>query len=258
MGFVEVKPKEWYLEQARILKNWSKKLDENETFIHGAEDFEPVYPYINSQFRFKTRYFKVVWFLWESQALNDLRLNAKNAKRCYVVNEECQLYIKTTSKEFQIYYSENTCFETQKLQFWIFSQFKDFIEAVARKILPRRFQYWEDEKQLFVDNLKLDWDFRAIGKCFYNESRINLSPYLMIYPLPYIDMVILHELAHVKYHHHRATFWKFLSQLLGEDAKLANENSKLILQDRNKSYRYILEGFEWIASCSKKKQKKLT
>ena len=36
MGFVEVKPKEWYIEQAKITKVWSKKLEENETYMHGA------------------------------------------------------------------------------------------------------------------------------------------------------------------------------------------------------------------------------
>ena len=49
MGFVEVKPKEWYIEQAKITKVWSKKLEENETYMHGAEDFEPVCPYIQDK-----------------------------------------------------------------------------------------------------------------------------------------------------------------------------------------------------------------
>ena len=31
--------------------------------------------------------------------------------------------------------------------------------------------------------------------------------------------VILHEVAHLKHHHHRKSFWKFLSELIGEDAK---------------------------------------
>lgn len=58
--------------------------------------------------------------------------------------------------------------------------------------------------------------------------------------------------------HHRATFWKFLSQLLGEDAKTATKNCYMILGDRNKSYRYLMEGFRWVDSCFKKKQKRLT
>lgn len=258
MGFVEVKPKEWYIEQAKITKVWSKKLEENETYMHGAEDFEPVCPYINPQFRFKTKFFKVVWMVLEEQALNTFGSHAEKVRSCYVLDKYCALFVKATSDEFQIYYSENTCFEERELQFWIFAQFKDFVEAVAQKVLPCRFLYLENEKQLFAETLTLNWNFRAFGRCWFDGSRINLSPYLMIYPLPYIDMVILHELAHLRYPHHRATFWKFLSQLLGEDAKTATENCDMILGDRNKSYRYLMEGFRWVDSCFKKKQKRLT
>lgn len=106
MGFVEVKPKEWYIEQAKITKVWSKKLEENETYMHGAEDFEPVCPYINPQFRFKTKFFKVVWMVLEEQALNTLGSHAEKVRSCYVLDKYCALFVKATSDEFQIYYSE--------------------------------------------------------------------------------------------------------------------------------------------------------
>ena len=89
MGFVEVKPKEWYIEQAKITKVWSKKLEENETYMHGAEDFEPVCPYINPQFRFKTKFFKVVWMVLEEQALNTLGSHAEKVRSCYVLDKYC-------------------------------------------------------------------------------------------------------------------------------------------------------------------------
>ena len=94
MGFVEVKPKEWYIEQAKITKVWSKKLEENETYMHGAEDFEPVCPYINPQFRFKTKFFKVVWMVLEEQALNTLGSHAEKVRSCYVLDKYCALWRK--------------------------------------------------------------------------------------------------------------------------------------------------------------------
>ena len=102
MGFVEVKPKEWYIEQAKITKVWSKKLEENETYMHGAEDFEPVCPYINPQFRFKTKFFKVVWMVLEEQALNTLGSHAEKVRSCYVLDKYCALFVKATSDEFHI------------------------------------------------------------------------------------------------------------------------------------------------------------
>lgn len=98
MGFVEVKPKEWYIEQAKITKVWSKKLEENETYMHGAEDFEPVCPYINPQFRFKTKFFKVVWMVLEEQALNTLGSHAEKVRSCYVLDKYCALFVKATSE----------------------------------------------------------------------------------------------------------------------------------------------------------------
>lgn len=94
-------------------------------------------------------------------------------RSCYVLDKYCALFVKATSDEFQIYYSENTCFEDRELQFWIFAQFKDFVEAVAQKVLPCRFLYLENEKQLFAETLTLNWDFRAFGRCWFDGSRIN-------------------------------------------------------------------------------------
>ena len=48
----------------------------------------------------------------------------------------------------------------------------------------------------------------------------------MIFPQEMMDDVILHEMAHLKYLHHRKPFWDFLSKLIGMDArkqKLVND-----------------------------------
>lgn len=63
----------------------------------------------------------------EEQALNTLGSHAEKVRSCYVLDKYCALFVKATSDEFQIYYSENTCFEDRELQFWIFAQFKDFV-----------------------------------------------------------------------------------------------------------------------------------
>ena len=34
-----------------------------------------------------------------------------------------------------------------------------------------------------------------------------------------MDETILHEMAHLKHHHHRKSFWDYLSVLLGCDAR---------------------------------------
>ena len=58
----------------------------------------------------------------------------------------------------------------------------------------------------------------------------------MLMPESYMDSVILHEMAHLKYHHHGKSFWKFLSELLGEDA---NEQKVRRDMDMGMPYLYL-------------------
>ena len=51
----------------------------------------------------------------------------------------------------------------------------------------------------------------------------------IIMPQALIDSVILHEMAHYKYKHHRKSFWNFLSQLLGEDAQTQKGAMDIVL-----------------------------
>ena len=53
-------------------------------------------------------------------------------------------------------------------------------------------------------------------------------------PESYMDSVILHEMAHLKYHHHHKSFWKFLSELLGEDS-----NNQKVRMDIDMGIRYL-------------------
>ena len=51
-------------------------------------------------------------------------------------------------------------------------------------------------------------------------KQIFLPPKLVVFPLELVDVVMLHEMTHLKYMHHRKQFWDYFSFLLGKDAKL--------------------------------------
>ena len=51
------------------------------------------------------------------------------------------------------------------------------------------------------------------------DKHIRLSPLIVIFPPALMDETILHEMAHIKHHHHRKSFWNYLSTLLGSDAR---------------------------------------
>jgi len=57
-----------------------------------------------------------------------------------------------------------------------------------------------------------------LGQCTH-DNQIRLSPIIVIFPPALMDETILHEMAHLKHHHHRKSFWDYLSVLLGCDAR---------------------------------------
>ena len=72
---------------------------------------------------------------------------------------------------------------------------------------------------------------------FYSGG--TLQPFLVIFKEEWMDGVILHEIAHYKYKHHRKSFWDFLSKLIGEDSKIANVKHDIALSPYYGYYIYL-------------------
>ena len=64
-----------------------------------------------------------------------------------------------------------------------------------------------------------------MGNCSVKKE-IRLAPIIILFPQNYLDEVILHEMAHLKYMHHCKSFWEYLSVLLGKDAN--NPKKKVV------------------------------
>jgi predicted metal-dependent hydrolase len=56
-----------------------------------------------------------------------------------------------------------------------------------------------------------------------------------------MDVVILHEMAHLKHHHHRKPFWDYLSLLIGEDAKKQNEIQDMVVSKYWEFYLFLMK-----------------
>lgn len=68
----------------------------------------------------------------------------------------------------------------------------------------------------------------ALATAFSNPLRFGYS-----------DGVILHEMAHYKYKHHRKLFWDHLSALLGGDAGLARAKDFIAMSPYYDYYLYL-------------------
>lgn len=96
----------------------------------------------------------------------------------------------------------------------------------ANDVLPQRLHELELQKQLFSKGVSVKKLRKGVlGQCTHTNY-ISFSPIIVIFPPEMMDDVILHEMAHLKYHHHRKSFWRFLSELIGE-----NSEQQKVVQD---------------------------
>ena len=106
---------------------------------------------------------------------------------------------------------------------WLRETIRDHIVQRAKKVLPQRLHELESLHNLYANGIVVKKLRKGIlGQCTHSNY-IRLSPIIVIFPNRLMDVVILHEMAHLKYHHHRKSFWNYLSMLIGEDAEQQNK-----------------------------------
>lgn len=94
------------------------------------------------------------------------------------------------------------------------AQLKEFLRENARKICFFYVKKWQkhfDERILRVSikMMRTRW-----GSCNSKKGYINLSTRLIYKPLGAIEYVILHELTHLKFPHHQASFYAHIERLM--------------------------------------------
>ena len=109
-----------------------------------------------------------------------------------------------------IYCPESTPVESNEFQQFVQKAIVETLRREAKAYLPMRLSVLAKEtgfhyKSIDIKNAKTRW-----GSCSH-DNRINLNLHLMRLPDDLIDMVLLHELCHVKEKNHSQAFWKLLS-----------------------------------------------
>ena len=136
-------------------------------------------------------------------------------------------------------YHDSTDFETKKIQKWLRELMRDTILRVAKVILPARVKYWENLKGLHGTSVTVKrLRKNMLGQCSYS-NHITLQPFLVIFKQDWADGVILHEMAHYKYKHHRKSFWDFLSTLIGDDSRMAKVKDDIAMSPYYNYYLYL-------------------
>ncbi len=198
--------------------------------------------WINPRLRLSFPAFCVEWHLCDANDLDyyDKIYNNQKIEYGSALNS-VHIIIRQEYAGIDILYTESTKFENLRLQSWLRHTVRDAIELRAKIVLINRAHELETIHHLYAKEISVrKLRKRILGQCSA-DNRIKLSPYLVIFPQKMMDGVILHEMAHLKHHHHRKSFWDFLSTLLGEDAKEQNMIQDLALSKYWQYYEYLMK-----------------
>lgn len=199
---------------------------------------EPTFK-INPRFRLITKHLSVVWHCVDRLTVECEAAMEISDRFVYQGNATVELLAQYHDGILDMIYHDATDFESKKIQKWLRELMRDTILRVARIELPARVKYWENIKGIHgtgvtVKRLRKN----VLGQCSYS-NHITLQPFLVIFKQEWTNGVILHEMAHYKYKHHRKPFWDFLSTLIGKDSRLAKVKDDIALSPYYNYYLYL-------------------
>lgn len=173
---------------------------------------------INPNFRLQSNHLSVEWINIDYFTL---QMEVQQHSPSSVYNKGGNIIIcRRNGNSLHFIYGEVSVWENRLLQKWLREKLKDYIIDTANSVLPQRTHELENKHDLYARKVVVrKLRKNVLGQCFAREKIIALSPKIILLPQEYLDSVILHEMAHLKFNHHRKTFWNFLTTLLGEDSE---------------------------------------
>ena len=87
------------------------------------------------------------------------------------------------------------------------------LKATARAVLPEKVAYWSEKMGVRPTGLKITAARKRYGSCSGKNS-LCFSCFLMDCPEEAIDLVVVHELCHIREKNHGPRFYALLSQYL--------------------------------------------
>lgn len=95
----------------------------------------------------------------------------------------------------------------------------------GKAYLPQRVALLAGENGMKYSGVKVRRMKTRWGSCTAKNG-INLNSWLVLLPDHLSDYVILHELAHTRYHNHGHHFWNYLDSLTGGKSKILRKELK--------------------------------
>lgn len=194
---------------------------------------------INPNFRLTTQHLSVKWHLIDKDTLQCEALVNMPDSYLFCGKNGVEILVQYNSGIMDMIYHSTTDFESKKTQKWLRELFRDMIMRIAKEVLPKRVHYWGNLKGLHGRGVTVKSLRKTVlGQCSH-DNHITLQPFLVIFKEEWMDGVILHEMAHYKYKHHRKSFWSYLTILLGKDSQMAKVKDDIALSPYYEYYLYL-------------------
>ena len=153
-----------------------------------------------------------------NSATAKVKIQVSDATDSYKYNKVINGEIIVEEDEVIIYVSPKTDLKAPEVQSKLNYMINNVIYQEAQRFLiPKTIEYAE-HFNLYISDVKISKSKGRWGSCSSKKS-INLSYYLMMLPMPLINYVILHELAHTIEMNHSDRFWSLLDKMCGEDSR---------------------------------------
>jgi predicted metal-dependent hydrolase len=110
-------------------------------------------------------------------------------------------------------YRNNSFYLAQRAQKNASQAFENWYRQQARQLLSKRVAELAALHTFHVKNIRITSARTRWGSCSTKGS-LNFSWRVILLPMPVIDYIILHELAHLRFHNHAAPFWNLVATLM--------------------------------------------
>ena len=84
---------------------------------------------------------------------------------------------------------------------------------LAKEVIPKRVEYYSEIMNLCPTGIKITKAKKRFGSC-NGKNSLCFSCFLMKYPMEAVDYVVVHELAHIKYHNHSMDFYNLINHYM--------------------------------------------
>ncbi len=138
---------------------------------------------------------------------------------CEEIEELNKPSVELYEHKFIVSMPQNTTQETLE------SLFDNFYKSKAIEAITPMVEEWSSKMNLHPKHIGFRKAKRRWGSCS-SQNSLSFNYYLMKLPLPVVEYVVVHELAHIKEKNHSKNFWALVEKFLPHYKDLVEELRK--------------------------------